>query len=345
MGGRTFLRSGAFKILVFFAGTVLLGAILAPPLYHGGKLVVEKGWIAEGPLASLHGSMDRAPFPRYFNRAILLGALLLVGPILRWMRADRDPRKKSLLEFLDLAPNPHWRRHLLVGFLAAGATLLLLGSAYVGLGWYAGRDSGEALGMVLLSALGTGLAVGFLEEFVFRGALYAVLGRVLGPRALFYTIAVFFAVIHFFHAPRSLDAEEVRWGTGFWMVGRIFQYFFSQFADPYFLLSEFLVLFAIGIVLGWVREETRSLWLGIGLHAGWVFGVKVLSPLTTRAFERSEMMPWLGDTLRVGLVSCIVVCLTGLGIRLWLRRAAATDRDAGSDREKGEPGDDPSAPG
>ena len=198
--------------------------------------------------------------------------------------------------------------------------IAVIGSGYVGLGWYQSRDAGEPVGSILLSALGTGAAVGFLEEFVFRGVLYAVLARVLGPRALFYTVAVFFAVIHFFHAPRTLEIGDVGFGTGFWMVGRIFAYFFSQFGDLYFLLSEFAVLFAIGVVLGYTREVTRSLWLGIGLHAGWVFGVKVLSPLTQRAFERAEMMPWLGDFLRVGLVSCLVVTLTGIGLRLWLGR-------------------------
>src|SRR5690606_8411196 len=108
--------------------------------------------------------------------------------------------------------------------------------------------------------------------------------------------------------------------TGFWFVGEIFAYFFSQFADPYFLLAEFAVLFANGIVLGYTRMATNSLWLGIGLHAGWVFGVKVLSPLTQRTFERAEMMPWLGDTLRVGAMSCLVVTVTGIGLWLWLRK-------------------------
>jgi hypothetical protein len=32
------------------------------------------------------------------------------------------------------------------------------------------------------------------------------------------------------------------------------------------------------------------------------------------------MMPWLGETLRVGAVSCLVVVLTGIVLRLWLRK-------------------------
>lgn len=314
-----FFQSGAFKILVFLLGTVLLGALIAPWLYHGGKLVVAKEWIADGPLASLNGSMDRAKFSRYFNRSILLGGFIMLFPVLRWMNRGKGERK-PVGQLLLLDPNPRWWRHLLVGFAAAAVPLLLLGWVYVGQGWYSPRDSEKALLAILFGALGTGLAVGFLEEFVFRGAFHAVLVKVMKPRTTFFVIAAFFAIIHFFNAPHSLNVETVTASSGFWFVGRIFGHFFSQFGDLSFLLSEFAVLFAIGIVLGYTRMKTGSLWLGIGLHAGWVFGVKTLSPLTTRAFERAEMMPWLGDTLRVGLVSCLVVSLTGLCLWLWLRK-------------------------
>ncbi len=325
MARRSFFSSGTFKILVFVLATVVIGATLAPLLYQGGKHVVAEGWIEEGPLSGLHGSMDRATFSRYFNRAIMISALVLIGPMLSWLKKGKPSEKRPFLASLDLAPNPAWWRHLLVGFVVAASSLLLLGAWYVSQGWYATRESEDTLFQIILQALGTGFAVGFLEEFVFRGALYAVLGKVLRPRSLFFVIAIFFALIHFFQAPRTLVVGEVTSITGFWFVGRIFEYFFSQFGDLYFLLSEFAVLLAIGLVLGYTREVTRSLWLGIGLHAGWVFGVKMLSPMTSRAFERSELMPWLGDTLRVGLVSTLVVSVTGVVLWLWFRREARKD--------------------
>ena len=99
------------------------------------------------------------------------------------------------------------------------------------------------------------------------------------------------------------------------MVGAIF----GQLGDPYFLAAEFAVLFAIGLVLGWVRMKTASLWLAIGLHAGWVFAIKTLNPLMVRDFPPEKHMPWLGDTMRVGAVSCIAVLLTGLVAWLGLR--------------------------
>tara|TARA_R110002096_G_scaffold83431_12_gene193472 strand:+ start:1052 stop:2056 length:1005 start_codon:yes stop_codon:yes gene_type:complete len=314
-----FFHSDAFKILVFVAGTMLIGAILAPFLYDGGKFVVAESWLEGGWLDGINGSMNRAKFPRYFNRAILGGALLMLYPTLKWMNSGREGGG-SFRQFLMLEPNSAWWRHLLLGFAVAGSSLVLLGWAYVANGWYLLRETDKPMLEIIAEALGTGVAVGLLEEFVFRGALYAVLSKVLKPRALFFSVAIFFAVIHFFNAPHGLEVSEVTAGTGFWMIGRIFQHFFSQFGDLYFLLSEFAVLFAIGLVLGFTREKTGSLWLGIGLHAGWVFGVKLLSPLTQRAFERKEMMPWLGDSLRVGAISFLVVGLNGLLVWFWLKR-------------------------
>lgn len=313
-----FFRSGAFKILVFLAGTVVLSAALAPPLYWGGKLVVARGWLEGGFLDGLNGSLDRAQFSRYFNRAVLLAALLLIWPVLRWMK--RGGKGKGLSEFLGLAPDPQRWLHLAGGFLLAAVPLLLLGWFYTARGWYVAKEETDPVFEILLSALGTALAVSFLEEFVFRGALHSLLAQVLRPMALFVTIALVFTVLHFFNAPRTLEVGEVRAGTGFWFVGRIFAHFFSQFGDPAFLAAEFAVLLAVGLVLGYARMKTGALWLGIGLHAGWVFGVKTLSPLAQRAFARDELMPWLGDNLRVGAVSCFVVLLTGAAVWGWIRR-------------------------
>ncbi len=311
----SFFQSSGFKIIVFITGTILLGGLLAPPLYWGGKFLVAQETLKGGWLESIHDSMERGLFSRYFNRAILLGALLMLWPTLKWMSGG-EKRKLSFLERFELKPNPRWWVHLLIGFVAAGGLLLLLGWIYVSLGLYKNIPSQKSLVSILLGALGTGIAVGLLEEFVFRGALYAVMGKIMKPKTLFISIAVFFALVHFLKPPHPLVIDEVTAGTGFWMLGQIF----GQFGDPAFLAAEFAVLFAIGLVLGYTRMKTASLWLGIGLHAGWVFGVKVLSSLTIRDFKSGEMMPWLGNNLRVGAVSCLVVCATGFLIWLWLRR-------------------------
>lgn len=315
MASRSFFQSSGFKIIIFVVGTIILGAFFSPLLFWGGKFLVSQETLKDGWLDSIHGSMERAQFSRYFNRAILLGALLMLWPTLKWMSGG-EKRKITIMERFELEPNPRWWVHLLIGFVAAGGLLLLLGWIYIKMDLYQLRPATKSIGSILLGALGTGIAVALMEEFVFRGALHAVMGKIFKPKMLFVGIAVFFALVHFLKPPHPLVIDEVTLGTGFWMLGQIF----SQFGDLYFLAAEFAVLFAIGLVLGYTRMKTASLWLGIGLHAGWVFGVKVLSPLTLRNFEMADKMPWLGGNLRVGLISCLTVCLTGFLLWLWLRR-------------------------
>jgi len=310
----SFFRSNGFKVLVYVMGSIVLGALLAPPLFWAGKAIVDEGWLAGGIFDSLHGSMDRARFSRYFNRAIVLAALLLLWPCLRWMSRGNE-RGKPLRERLLLERNPRWAMHLLAGFLLAGGALLLHGWIYVLLDLYRPRPEHDAIAGILASALMTGFAVAFLEEFVFRGALHGIFARVTPPVMLWIGLAAFFAFVHFLKPPRSYVLESVQPWSGFQMVGAIF----GQLGDPYFLAAEFAVLFAIGLVLGWVRMKTASLWLAIGLHAGWVFAIKTLNPLMVRDFPPEKHMPWLGDTMRVGAVSCIAVLLTGLVAWLGLR--------------------------
>ena len=80
-----------------------------------------------------------------------------------------------------------------------------------------------------------------------------------------------------------------------------------------FLLAEFFTLFAVGWVVAQARVTTGSLWPGIGLHAGWVFGLKYFSALTlgSKALLRGDHLPWIGLNLKMGLVPFGVVLFTG----------------------------------
>src|SRR4030095_2459798 len=62
------------NIVAYFIGVVLLGALIAPPLYWAGQAVAEAGI-----LRSLAG----VEFQKFFNRAILISAVILVWPTIR----------------------------------------------------------------------------------------------------------------------------------------------------------------------------------------------------------------------------------------------------------------------
>ncbi len=307
---QAFLRSDAFKISTYVVAVIFLGALLAPPLHALGQWALEAGKFDSGPLASFKDSIERAQISRYFNRAVMISALLLAWPFIRWIGLERGGN------WLLLRKNPAWIAHLATGFGIAAGTLLLLGGVYVAIGWYRINDEAKPLYRMLLSATGTGFSVAFLEEFLFRGVLFALILRTLRPLPALVFLSSFFAIVHFLKPPDHLEYPPVTWDSGFWLLGEIF----GQLGNVDFLLAELVLLFCVGWVLGWARLKTGSLWLPIGLHAGWVFGVKLFGAATRKVAAIDAMLPWAGPNLRVGFNSVIVVCLCGLLLGWLLRR-------------------------
>src|ERR1051325_4050076 len=86
----------AVRLLVYLIATVLLGALLAPPLF----------WAAQSLIA--HGTftfLAKFDFETFFHRALLVAAIALLWPFIRSLEI------RSLAD-LQLAPNPHRGRDL-----------------------------------------------------------------------------------------------------------------------------------------------------------------------------------------------------------------------------------------
>src|SRR6476661_346061 len=109
------------------------------------------------------------------------------------------------------------------------------------------------------------------------------------------------------------------------MTARIFQ----RNARPSLFISEFLTLFVIGVLLAVARIATASLWLPIGLHAGWILlntlfmGTTMVSQSLKRGDYRwgtgAEAIPWVGTELKTGLLPLAVLAVTGFALLGWLR--------------------------
>lgn len=293
----------AWKLIAYFAAVMVGAAILTPVLFWAGKSFATSmdasgsegfGWLSS--------ALRRGDFSRYFNRAVLIMAIVLVYPMVRLAGFDR-----SL--FPKWSPASSGLRHCLVGFFAAAALLLLLGWGLIGGGAYKLKPepSWSSVGSALIAAF----SVGFIEEFFFRGALLGLFLKSLSRAQALIWCTFIFAIVHFLKPPESfvLLPESVTWLSGFAMIGQILK----SFGNLNFLLAEFLTLFAVGWVLAQARLKTGRLWVSIGLHAGWVFGLKYFSALTfsTRALKHGDMLPWIGTNLKVGLLPLVVVLFTG----------------------------------
>lgn len=258
-----------FAFLSYLAGCMLLSAVLLPwlqPLFAV--------WFGAAP--------DRALY-----RFGMLLALLGLPWLLRRLRLT-DPRLMGTAQ-----PPGAVGRELLtglawgIGLMALVLTLLLAtGVRYV--------PEDQALPPRLLAGaaggLISGLAVGVIEEFFFRGPQQGGMRRTLPFAIVAMSTGTFYAVVHFIRptplppdTPLGIDAA-----LGMVAGGLAELRHFADYAD------SFLALLAAGVFLALTRERTGRIWFAIGMHAGWVMMIRIAKK-TTRT-DRDNPWAWLiGD--------------------------------------------------
>ncbi len=285
----------AARLLAYFAATWLLGACLAPLLFWTVH------WLAAHQIFVFLAQYD---FENFFHRALLFAAIVLLWPLLRSARV----RHRS---DLGISPNEHWLRDLCAGFFLAAGPLLCFALVLVHLDVYSWRISisWRAIGSVATAAL----AVPIVEEILFRGLFLGLLLRTASRLWSIIIVSAIFSIIHFLKTPDSgLAANTVNWNTGFVSTANAF----SQFGEPWLVLAGFTTLFFIGCILADARLQTCSLWLPIGLHAGWI----LLNGIFSKAAHRELIaLPWLGKNLLVGIVPLTIALATWALLRGWLR--------------------------
>jgi hypothetical protein len=292
------------KFLLYLVASLVLGALLAPVLFHGGQWLAEQG---------LFTSLKTQPFRRYFNRSVQVSAILLLWPLARSLRL------RGVAE-LGLEPNPRRWRHAFGGFAAALAMMLAMCAVLGVAGAVQMLPAESRRSWELPKVLMTGVVVGVIEECIFRGAFMGILQRSLGRWSSLLVTSAFFSVLHFVKPIGvAIEPAEVNWLSGLALVPAVF----SQWTEPAMIGALFTTLFAVGWVLGWATQRTRSLWMSIGLHAGWVVCAQGFEKLARFA---GGNLPWMGTELRIGIAPLATVVLTGLVCRFWLNRTEHAHR-------------------
>jgi len=155
------------------------------------------------------------------------------------------------------------------------------------------------------------IAVPVIEETFFRGLVLGVLLRTGRQYVSIFATSAIFSVIHFLKAPER-TSTIVTWTSGLNSIAHSF----ARFGDPMSVAAMFTTLFLIGWILADGRLRTRSLWLPIGLHAGWIFAAGAFNRVAHRGILE---FPWLGKNLLVGIVPLGIAGLTWVIMRSWLR--------------------------
>jgi len=257
---------------------------------------------------------SRPSFAHIFGRLfMILGAVLffLCRPLL----------KIDSLSQLGLKPTEQWHCNFAKGAFTALASVIAVGALMSALDVFTPffRLSLSVALERSLKALLTALTVGVLEEIFFRGVIFKGLLEDLKPVAAFALSSLFYSAIHFIKPAEEFSLA----GIDPWAGARYLAGAFKPFLDPA-LLPGLLGLFLIGMVLSYAFFRTGSLYLSMGLHAGWVFGLK-----TIRVYGdfRREDLGWLFGSSEPKLVSgvavWIVIVAVGVAIH-WLTRKHPT---------------------
>jgi len=291
------------QILLYLAATVLIGALLAPPLF----------WIAHAAAPHLHSAafdafVARTDFHRYFDRGITIAALILLWPLLRALQIEDFGYGLGLRR-----DRRGWRR-ICAGFAIALGTMLLLFGILFLTGLCRLRPHAEFARLAWQVPL-TAFIVSVLEEVLFRGALQGAVRKTTVDGFSMVVVAILFAAVHFLKpAGSNVLPADVHWWSGLAVLPDTLW----LFRQPGLLLGGFSTLLLAGLILGYARDRTRSLWFPIGLHAGWIIGEKGLMACT----RHTEAWPWMGPDLPntlVGLAPMLTLLVTWAIVWLILR--------------------------
>jgi hypothetical protein len=172
----------------------------------------------------------------------------------------------------------------------------------------------DALKLIQLvaGALASGLAVGFIEETFFRGALYGGMRRTTRLWTAALLSSAYYAALHFIK-PRELPDEHVLgWLSGFPVLWSSL----SPFGGTQ-IWDSFIALLGAGILLALIREYRGNIALAIGVHAGWVITIRFTKKLTH--YNADAELAWLvGNYDKViGWLATGWLVILILGYQLW----------------------------
>lgn len=298
-------------LLCYLAGVFLLGALLAPWLFQAGQ------W-AGGEFAPLKG-LAKQPFHRYVNRSLLAMAVLGLWPLLKALHLGGR-------QALGLTSPLAARRELGLGLaLGFGSLLLavLIQTAGGTRSFQMGQPPAVLLGL-LATATSAALAVALLEETVFRGVVFSALRSRWPSWTALGASAALYSAVHFF--ARVEHTGPVSWNSGLTLLPHMM----GGMAAPENLLPA-LTLAVAGTALGLARERTGNLWFAVGLHAGWVFWLKVFKTVTVSTGTSNAF--WGTERLLDGWLACLVMAgVLAVVARLPRRAQAAAGPDESATR-------------
>lgn len=302
------------KIFILFLLALGLSSLIAPLIKVFLDSLLPSSSFMIDLLNYKHGSYD---FGRVMRRIIMAVAIVLIFLL-------RKPLMIGTFITAGIKPSRGWREQLQTGFIL-GAGMFIF---YVTLLWTIGiqifqpdTKSFSDITFRLLTLLLIAGLIGCIEEILFRGfILQSMLTDIRTVSAVFIS-SLFYSLLHFFKTKLSVS-PGIQPFIGFIVVYQSFENIIVNFTA---ILPSVIGLFLVGVVLSYACLRTKSLYLAIGLHAGWVFLIKA-----NRLFfdQTRTKLEWLfGDKEMVtGVLGWIFLTCTLILIRLVTKEPSSAEQ-------------------
>lgn len=312
---KKFLSSEAGAIVLWAVTSLVAAAVIAPWFYVWGNQLAAACNERDLPalIEWLGAACGRAKLGRFYSRAMLLSALILLPFLIHRIRTlSKSSGATRIIELEKLCPKTTIT-HLMASFALASGILWATGIALVYAGAFVAETS-QVKGLKLLTdcalpAIGASL----VEEWLFRGLLLGLWLRAARPVSACIWSSLLFSFLHFLKPPVEIS-DPSHPLAGFDLLRHILRHF----TQPQFFVTDFLTLAVIGMILCWARLRTRSLWFPIGLHAGWVFSFTAFNLLYN--YSDHPLHPWgIGTNLRSGIIPILGLGLTAVACHFFLK--------------------------
>lgn len=226
------------------------------------------------PLFELIGN-DDFKFERWVTRSALLFLVLGLIPCLKFFNLSL----RSLGHHL--GTNSYFKQ-LSSGFVIGFFILAVVIYVLILLNVRVISPTDQLSLSLCLKALFAGLVVALIEETLFRGLFFKLAKLWHSSLAAVLLSSFFYAILHFIKPIEHIDQSALSLFSGFEVILNAFAALSNMQID------DFFALFSVGILLALVRLKTRSLSYCIGLHASWVFVIKISKELT----DSNQLSDW-----------------------------------------------------
>ena len=253
----------------------------------------------------------RYPFSRIFDRFFMISGIVLFFVCRRFLQLG-SLKEVGLSPRTQAVKDVSMGAGLAIASLAALTLLMSLTDVFTPFFRLSASETLSRCGRALLAAV----SVGFLEEVFFRGIIFKGLLQDMRPVRAYLLANLFFSAIHFVQPADEEVLSGIEPLAGFRHLIRSF----GPFLNPE-LLPGFFGLFLIGAVLCYAFQRTGTLYLSMGLHAGWIFSLKTFGVF---GHYSRESLGWMfGSTdpkVVSGVISWVGIIVVGILVYRFTQR-------------------------